>query len=84
MLLMFFYKKEELKGKQLHELDQAILHAIAGWFVIHGCNTLYNFIYAYMYTAVDPKSSFLSPFMHCANNKSMCKSMIYTELHVAI
>ena len=28
MLLMFFYKKEELKGKRLHELDQDIVHAI--------------------------------------------------------
>ena len=36
MLLMFFYKKEKLKGKRLHELDQdivhtVIVHAIAGW-----------------------------------------------------
>ena len=31
MLLMFFYKKEELKGKRLTELDQDIVHAIAGW-----------------------------------------------------
>ena len=31
MLLMFFYKKEELKGKRLHELDQDIVRAIAGW-----------------------------------------------------
>ena len=35
---MFFYKKEELKeelkGKRLHELDQDIVHAIAGWFKV--------------------------------------------------
>ncbi|RMX41884.1 hypothetical protein pdam_00019638, partial [Pocillopora damicornis] len=29
VVLMFFYKKEELKGKRLHELDQDILHTIA-------------------------------------------------------
>ena len=28
-----FYKKEELKGKRLHELDQDILHTIAGWYL---------------------------------------------------
>ena len=33
MVLMFFYKKEELKGKRLHELDQDIVHAIAGWYL---------------------------------------------------
>lgn len=33
MVLMFFYKKEELKGKRLHELDQDILHTIAGWYL---------------------------------------------------
>ena len=30
---VFFYKKEELKGKRLHELDQDIVHAIAGWYL---------------------------------------------------
>lgn len=30
MVLMFFvYKKEELKAKRLHELDQDIVHTIA-------------------------------------------------------
>ena len=28
-----FYKKEVLKGKRLHELDQDIVHAIAGWYL---------------------------------------------------
>ena len=34
MLLMFFYKKEQLKGKRLHELDQDIVHAVAGWYIL--------------------------------------------------
>lgn len=34
MLLMFFYKKEELKGRRLHELDQDIVHAVAGWYIL--------------------------------------------------
>ena len=34
MVLMFFvYKKEELKAKRLHELDQDIGHTIAGWYL---------------------------------------------------
>ena len=33
MVLMFFYKKEELKGKRLRKLDQDIVHAIAGWYL---------------------------------------------------
>ena len=34
MVLMFFvYKKEELKAKRLHELDQDIVHTIAGWYL---------------------------------------------------
>lgn len=31
---MFFYKKEELKGKRLHELDQDIVQAIVEFAVI--------------------------------------------------
>lgn len=34
MLLMFFYKKEELKGRRLHELDQDIVHAVAEFALI--------------------------------------------------
>lgn len=34
MLLMFFYKKEELKGRRLHELDQDIIHAVAEFALI--------------------------------------------------
>ena len=34
MVLMFFVsKKEELKAKRLHELDQDIVHTIAGWYL---------------------------------------------------
>ena len=32
MILMFFNKKEELNGKRFHELDQNIVHTIAGWY----------------------------------------------------
>ena len=33
MVLMFFYKTEELKVKRLRELYQDIVHAIAGWYL---------------------------------------------------
>ena len=33
MVLMFFYKTEELKVKRLRELYQYIVHAIAGWYL---------------------------------------------------
>ena len=45
--MMHFYKKEELKGKSLGELDQ--VHAIAGWLSYTRCmilrdNQLFNFL----------------------------------------
>ena len=41
MVLMFLYKTEELEGKRFHKLDQDIVHAITGWYLIY--------IYIYIY-----------------------------------
>ena len=49
MVLMFFYKTEELKVKRVHELYQDIVHAVAGWYLSYiymFYNTIqYNTIY---------------------------------------
>ena len=53
MVLLFLYKTEELEGKRLHKLDQDIVHAITGWYLI------YIYIYIYIYIFVLLKMVFI-------------------------